>query len=156
MKHCFILSISFCFCCICIHISSFLHCLRNCMQLLFFRTLPYWCRMQSSPRLRSVGFIRYLRCRSSTCTTSYVSISYSSLLTILAMYDLNVRCRSSREKDRQQFIMRCIELGWTTIAWNVTGGFPSIASLLRFLSRFLSSMSSLLLHSIWEAKCIKH
>ena len=49
--------------------------------------------MQSSPRLRSVGFIRYLRCRSSTCTTSYVSISYSSLLTILAMYDLNVRCR---------------------------------------------------------------
>ena len=37
------------------------------------------------------------------------------------MYDLNVRCRSSREKDRQQFLLRCIELGWTTIAWNVTG-----------------------------------
>jgi ribonuclease P/MRP protein subunit RPP1 len=33
-------------------------------------------------------------------------------------YDLNLRSRSTREKDRQQLLKRMWELGWDCIAWN--------------------------------------
>lgn len=32
-------------------------------------------------------------------------------------YDLNVKCRSSQEKDKRLFVKRCLELGWDCIAW---------------------------------------
>ncbi len=34
------------------------------------------------------------------------------------MYDLNIKSRSSREKDQQFIIKRLVSLGWNCIAWN--------------------------------------
>ena len=43
------------------------------------------------------------------------------------MYDLNVRPRSSRLKDQQQFLKRLIQMGWNTVALN-TNAFGKISA----------------------------